>query len=125
MHPESLLVAWLTPRYPDARVVTERPEAMPAQLIQVIGIGGQTDRFRVGDQRCDIDVFAATRIDARDLATAIERDLLENLPGQTVNGIAVQQVASFMSPTWTADDNTNIRRFTLGVGLRLHDRSAA
>lgn len=126
MHVETLLVDWLTGRYPDARVVTERPAKMPARLVQVIGIGGSgSDAFRFTLPRADVDVFAATRSAARDLAEQIHRDLLENLPGTTIAGTSVISVSSSMLPTWTPDDNTNIRRFTLSIGLRLQDRSAA
>lgn len=127
MNVEPLLVAWLTPRYLSARVSTERPADLNGALpyVQIVGIGGSSDAYRFSLPRVDVDVFAATRAAARDLAEQIERDLLENLPGDSVNGVGVLQVSSSMSPTWTPDDNTNIRRFTLSIGLRLHDRSAA
>ena len=127
MNAEPLLVAWLTTRYPGARVSTERPADLSAVLpyMQVIGIGGTGDLYRFSLPRVDVDVFASTRSSARDLAERVHLDLLQNLPGDSVDGTSVLSVASNMSPTWTPDDNTNLRRFTLSVGLRLHDRSAA
>lgn len=127
MNAEPLLVAWLTMRYPGTRVSTERPADLSAVLpyMQVIGIGGNGDLYRFSLPRVDVDVFASTRSSARDLAERVHLDLLQNLPGDSVDGTSVLSVASNMSPTWTPDDNTNLRRFTLSVGLRLHDRSAA
>lgn len=127
-HIEDLLPPALRTAFPGVRVVTETPANLVAvlPLIQVTGIGGSGNAYDFENPRADLDVFAATRGDARHLAQQVHDWLLRNLPGQTLGaGSAVLTVTEFMAPTWTPYDNTNLRRFTLSVGMRLHDRSAA
>lgn len=128
MHPEDVLPSWLQARYPTARVVTELPADLVGSLpvIQVVGIGGRHEGHAwngspadFASPNVDLDIFAATRSDARDLAMQIHKDLLTVLPGQTVNGAGVLEVVSILSPLWTPYDNTNVRRFTFTVSLRL------
>lgn len=126
-HIEPLLVAALKAQFPSARVVTETPANLVDVLpvIQVGGIGGSGDAYQFDTPRADIDVYAATRDAARTLAQQIHDWLLRDLPGQTLGSAFVLKVTEFMSPVWTPYDNTTVRRFTLSVGLRLHDRTAA
>lgn len=126
MHVEPFLKGWLTPRHTDVRFCTERPGDMTGlPVVQIAGIGGSDDQYDFGAPRVDVDVFHATRDQARTLAQDLEADILANLPGDGVGGVSALHVTSFMSPTWTPDDNTNLRRFTFSLGLRLHDRSAS
>lgn len=126
-HVESVLVTWLKAAFPTARLCTELPANLADVLpvIQVVGIGGTGDRFAFDQPRADVDVYAATRSAARDLAQQVHESLLGDLPGQSVDGTFVLSVREFMSPTWTPYDNTTLRRFTLSVGLRIHTRSLA
>lgn len=135
MNPEPLLVSWLRARYTTTdvkRVSTERPADLTGNLpyVQVVGIGGQDEAMAWGGspagfarRNVDLDVYAAGRDAARDLAERIHTDLLDALPGSVVDGVLVITTGSILTPMWTADDNTNVRRFTFAVSLRLQDRS--
>lgn len=127
-HIEDLLPPVLRTAFPGVRVVTETPANLADELplIQVVGIGGSGNIYDFENPRVDLDVFAGDRGDARHLAQQIHDWLLRELPGQTLGiGSAVLSVTEFMAPVWTPYDNTTVRRFTLSVGMRLHDRSAA
>jgi hypothetical protein len=126
-HVEPLLVSWLKAAFPTARLCTETPADLVDVLpvLQVVGIGGTGDRFQFDEPRADVDVFGASRDAARTLAQQVRASLLEDLPGQMVDGAMVLSTKEFMSPVWTPYDNTAVRRFTLSVGLRLHTRSLA
>lgn len=133
-HIEALLPAALRAKFGDGvRVVTETPAdlAGACPLIQVVGIGGSGDEYQIDTPRVDLDVFdkahdgASARENTRALAQRVHDWLLRELPGQVLGTASVQSVSEFMSPTWTPYDNTDVRRFTVSVGLRLHDRSVA
>lgn len=126
-HVEPVLLAWLNSTFPGVRTCTETPANLGDVLpvLQVVGIGGSGDQFDFDSPRADVDVYAATRSAARDLAQQVADSILSDMPGQTVDGTFVLSTQEFMSPVWTPYDDTNLRRFTLSVGLRLHTRSAA
>lgn len=126
-HVETVLHDWLAQEFPDARVCTETPADLVDVLpvLQVTGIGGSGDAYGFDTPHCDVDVFAASRSDARSLAQKVHWSVLHDLPGQSVAGTFVLSASEFMSPTWTPYDNTDVRKFVLSVGLRLHTRSAA
>lgn len=132
-HIEDLLPPAMRAAFPGVRVVTETPAklASAVPVVQVVGIGGTGDRYQFDAPHVDIDVFdgphdnQSARANARDLAQRVHDWLLQQLPGQILGDVAVLSASEFMAPTWTPYDNTNIRRFTLSVGLRLHDRSAS
>lgn len=132
-HVEDLLPAVIRAAFPGVRVVTELPAKLAevAPCVRVTGIGGTGDRWQFDSPRVDIDVFNVSRDEktarqnARDLAQQIRMWMLQQLPGQTLGASGVLAVTEFMQPTWTPYDNTDLRRFTFSMGLRLHDRSAA
>jgi len=135
MNPETVLVAWLRAHYEPSdvkRVVTERPADLTNNLplLQVVSIGGQdpamtwSPRQIFAQRNVDIDVLASTREAARELAERVNTALLDDLPGARVGTVGVISVQSILAPLWTADDNTDIRRFVLTVSLRLQDGSA-
>lgn len=119
---EGLLIVWLTGQFAGKRVLTETPENLTDVLpcIQVTAIGGSGDQYQFDTARVDIDVYHSTRGAARSLANEVRASLLQTLPGQMVDGTFVLRVDEFMRPTWTPHDNLNLRRFTVGVSLRLH-----
>lgn len=132
-HIEALLPPAIRSAFAGVRVVTETPANLAdvCPLVVVVGIGGGGDAYQFDSPRVDLDVFdvdrngATARANSRDLAQDLHDWLLRQLPGQMLGSAFVLSVSEFMSPTWTPYDNTNVRRFTLSVGLRLHDRSAA
>lgn len=126
-HVETFLHDWLKARFPAARLCTELPanlaDAVP--LLQVVGIGGTGEAYNFDSPRADIDAFGLTRTLARELALGVHEAVLNELPGVTINGTTALSASSFMYPTWAPYENTNVRRFVLSVGLRLHTRSPA
>lgn len=126
-HVEPLLLSWLATAFPGVRTCTETPANLADVLpvLQVVGIGGTGDHLRFDSPRADVDVYGATRSAARDLAEQVADSILTDMPGQMVAGVFVLSTQEFMAPTWTPYDDTNLRRFTLSVGLRLHTRSLA
>lgn len=121
---EVVLRDWLDTAFTSARVVTETPADMTANLpvIRVQAFGGTGDAYQFDTARLDVDVFHSTRAAARTLAYQVRASLLQNLPGQYLHGAMVLSVAEFLAPIWTPYDNTNLRRFTLSVSVRLHTR---
>lgn len=127
-HIEDLLPGALRSKFAGVRVVTELPASLESAvpLLQVVGIGGSGDRLQFDNQRVDIDAFAATRSEARDLAQRLHDWLLRDLPGQMLGTATfVLTVSEFLAPTWTPYDNTDVRRFTCSVQINTHNRSAA
>lgn len=124
---EPLLLSWLRTAFPAARLVTETPADLAAHLplIRVQRFGGTADAYQFDTARLDVDVFAATRAAARTLAYQVRASLLQDLPGQYVDGAMVLSVDEFLGPIWTPYENTNLRRFTLSVSIRLHTWEAS
>jgi hypothetical protein len=106
-----------------ARICTELPATLPAEVVRVTRISGTDDgQFSVyEDAIVDFDCFAATRAGARTLAYSV-RDFLRNtLPGQMVGTDAfVISVRSVNGPAWVPYDNTDVRRFVYTAQVRIH-----
>lgn len=118
---ELLLRAFLTANT-DARVVTDLPATLEAQLpvVQVTRIGGSVDtRFILDRPVLDIDVYAASREAAATLAREIQA-LIYSMPNQTVGGGVVADVSEVSGPSWRPDWNAKVRRFgmTYDIAVR-------
>lgn len=121
---EPVLVAWLTGAFPDARVVTETPADLAANVpcIRVRRIGGADEAVWTFDNpTMDFDCYAVGRAAARDLAYAVRASLRRDLPGQIVAGAFVLSCRTFSGPVWTPYDNTDLRRFTYSAEFRLQE----
>lgn len=119
---ESVLVTALSSGL-TARIVTELPGTLPAEIVRVTQFGGMDDRqFSVYDEpMLDFDCFAATRQAARALAYEVRDYVRDVLPGTTVGGNAfIIWARTVSAPRWTPYDNTNVRRFTYTAQLRIH-----
>lgn len=119
---ETVLVTALAAQFPAARVLTETPanlvEVLPC--IQVTRFGGVDDVLSFDEATLDVDVYAATRDDARSLGEQVRGYLRGELPGQTVAGAFVLRVRTLSAPSWTPHTNTGLRRFTSSYQIRLH-----
>lgn len=123
---ESALVEWLTSAFPAARVVTETPADLVANLpcIRVTRFGGVDEYIWTFDNpTMDFDCYAASRAAARDLAYQVRASLRRDLPGRIVGGVFVLSCRTFSGPVWTPYDNTTngLRRFTYSAELRLQE----
>lgn len=92
----------------DTRAVTDLPADLADVLpvVQVVAVGGSGDRFS-GRPRVDIDVYAATYEDARDLAAEVH-DALVLLRG-TLGTLVVRDVRVDTLPSRRPYDNPALR----------------
>jgi hypothetical protein len=111
---ERLVHDWLVADL-GVRVCSELPadlaEVMP--LIQAVRIGGPHDDNDpyVLIPTVSIDVFAADRAGATELADAVDLSLRRRLPGAHVLGASVGLVRTLSGPSWRPWDDTRVRRF--------------
>lgn len=109
---EGLVRSALATAFPTARVVTETPADLGAELplFAVNRIGGG-DEFGVLDaSTVDVAAYAATRLDARLWAEKVRAWLVYRLPGTNLAGAHFGLVSTVMAPRWVPYDNTNVRR---------------
>lgn len=101
------LAAVLTP----IRVVTELPahveDALP--VVRVAGAGGPDDRL-TARERIDVECFAATRADARDLAERA-RIAMHATSHTVVGGWLIDRVSTEAGPFWADYANDAVRRY--------------
>lgn len=119
---EALVVDWLTERLPGVRVLVDLParfdDALPVVRVTCIGGAGRWQPWNPGalplvrDARIDIDVFAANREQAADLAVQVSNELFA-ARGHADRWGRVAAVRQEAGPAWRPDYNPNIRRFGL------------
>lgn len=117
---EALLVAWLTARCTDCRVVTETPDDLETipRTIQVVRAGGGA-RFTVDQPRVVIHSYAipdgptSARIAARALAYRVNDLMRWTLPGSDLGGVYVGRTDRIVvsGPSWVPDPNTSLRHY--------------
>jgi len=109
-----------------ARCVTDLPANLADVLpvIQVERFGGGDDVVTIDKANVDIDVYAASRGAAEDLAEDVRRLMRTDLPGKTVaDGAAVvSRVRTITSPSRLPYDNTGLVRVGAAYQVTLHSR---
>lgn len=120
---EALLHDWLTSVLGYENVTFELPTnlvfVMP--LVVVERFGGADATITLDQPTVDIDVFAASREDARAHAESIRQALRTKLPGRTFRGAVVQRVRTISGPTKAPyDSRGTVRRFTAAYQIQLH-----
>lgn len=112
---EAELICWLAGRFPTARVCTDLPADLQDVLptIQVTRGPGGGIRNTVFDVAVmDVDVYAATRGDASDLARQVRAAIAVDLPSTRFGSSTVLTVDNPMPPhELPYDDRVWIRRF--------------
>lgn len=93
--------------------------------MKVVGIGGTGDHLQFTLPNADVEVYAPTRVVARDLAVEVHDYLMQRLPGTKVGTTFVLSATSIQLPTWVPYDNPKVHKFVLTIGLRTHDRSSS
>lgn len=118
---EQVLVEYLTGQFPTARVLTETPADLGAELpcIQVVRFGGSDDVYTLDVINCDIDVYAADRLSGLQLAEQIRTSLRLHAEGQEVNGAFIAQVGTLSAPKWVPYDNTTMRRISASYRIAI------
>jgi len=101
---------FLDAEFPGARVVTEIPADLEANLplIKVRGLGGPR-KLVLARPTVDVECYAATRDAARDLAGDVSDALTYRMRGQ-ISGSVVTHVRPSV-PSWRPYDNPNVRRY--------------
>lgn len=117
---ELLLTGWLRDRLGALaeRVLTDLPADLEAHLptVALARTGGGADRFR-DLPVVDVDVYAATRQQAVELANLINDLMLHQLPGAAGSGATVQTVAVQVGPRRLPYDNPVMTRYSQTVRL--------
>lgn len=115
---------WLDAQFPAARVVTETPADLEANLpvIKVQGLGGPR-KLVLGRAAVDVECYAATKDAARDLAGDVSDALTYRMHG-LVGGSVVTHVQGAM-PDWRPYDNPNVRRYGAIYRIYLKDLQPA
>jgi hypothetical protein len=98
-------VAYLAVRMAPVPVATDVPDPRPPEFIQVRRVGGPALPPVREVVRLDVFVWAQTETRAMLLGTVV-RAFVWALQGQSLAGSPVYEVAEFMGPTMTADDQT-------------------
>ncbi|WP_282203891.1 hypothetical protein [Kitasatospora fiedleri] len=121
---EAVLAQWARAVL-DVRPCTDLPAALTDSLplLQIVAIGGPAERFR-RRPRIDLDCYAGTYADARDLALRVE-DEVQRLRGRADPGAVVQMVRVDSGPARRPYENPGVHRVGLTISLRLHRASFA
>lgn len=118
---EVLLIGWLQHRLGGGVVVRDELdnnllEELPT--VQVGRVGGGDDSFRLDRALVDVDVYAATRGDAIQLAAAVRGLLLTELAGARTDSAVVGRIVTISAPIQRPYENTALRR--IGATYQIH-----
>lgn len=122
---EQLLIAWLSAQLPGMRISVESPPNLVPELpmIKLVRIGGNRV-FSLDKPSVDIDVFAATRLEATNLAIQVDDLLTYRLP-TTVQGHVLGFAGTYGGPAWRGYDNPDVSRVGATYGLLVHRTALA
>ncbi|WP_018385255.1 hypothetical protein [Wenjunlia vitaminophila] len=120
---EVLLIDWLQGRLGAGVVVRDELdnrllEELPT--VQVEELPGTDDGLRLSRAMVDINVYAASRQQARDLAAQVHRLLLGALRGSATDAAVVGRVAAVTTPAPRPYENTALRRRGATYEIYLH-----
>jgi hypothetical protein len=106
------------------RVVTDLPPHVETVLpvVRVAAAGGSDDRLCSHD-RVDVETFAATRGDARDLAERV-RTAMRAASHSLVDGWLIDLVTTEAGPVWIDYQNDQVRRYITTYMVESRIRSA-
>lgn len=115
-----MLVARLTVLLDPIRVLTELPATLDGVLpvVQVARIGGPVGQLGLDAPNVDVDCYAATRIDARNLAYRVNGLVLGLRNSASTDGV-VFAARSDNGPAWRPYDNLGLRRFGASYTLSI------
>lgn len=119
---EALLVAWLGEQMPGVTVRVELGNDLAGELpvVQPTRVAGGDDGFRLDRAIVDVDVYAATRLQATALAAQVRGLLLTKLRGASLDTAVVGRVATITAPGWRPYENTALRRVGATYEIYLH-----
>lgn len=111
---ELLVIQWLQGQLGSGFVVRDELDntllnELPTVQVERLSAGGD-DGFRVDQALVDVNVYAATRGQAVDVAIQVRGLLLASLPGSTTGGAVVGRVGTISAPAARPYENTGLRR---------------
>lgn len=111
---ESVLVEFLTDTFDGCWVCTETDDLLSENLpvIRVERIGGFERSVVLDVARVDVDVFAATRSEARSLSEDVRSELVHTLPGKAISDAIVGEVVTAAAPARVPHDDSSLRRYS-------------
>lgn len=107
------LIGWLQQRLGAGVVVRDETDnnlADELPTVQVEGVGGNDDGFRLDRPLVDINVYAATRGDALTLAGQIKTLILHQLRGSKTTTAVFGRTGTVSLPVVRPYENTALRR---------------
>jgi len=124
---EVALIGWLAARNPDATVRDDLDNDLADELptIQVTRVGGDDDGFRLDRALVDIDVYAATRGQAAELAALVRGQLLTDLSGTATDTAVFGRITTTAAPSWRPYENTAVRRYGATYEVFSHPRTVS
>ncbi|OPC84243.1 hypothetical protein B4N89_27900 [Embleya scabrispora] len=119
---EVLLIAWLSAGRPGTTWAAELDNDLLSYLPcgQVVRVGGDDDGTRLDRALVDVDIYAAGRAQAADIAAWTRTALTRNLPGSSLPGAVVGRVSTVSAPAWRPYENTALRRMGATYEVFLH-----
>lgn len=125
---EKLLVGYLPTITGGIPATTELPHDFqnangPTHMLPVVfveRISGADLDPRLDRPVVDIDVYAAARVQAQDIAETIRTELRFNLPGATVGGAVFTRVRTVVGPRVLPHANPRVSRYSANYELLLH-----
>lgn len=123
---EAVLVAALGSLLAGALVTTELDNDLLQNLpvVQVQRVGGDDDGFRLDRPLVDVDVYAASRLEAAALSEQIRTYILRVLRGSVTAGAAIGRTGTVSAPTPRPYEDTGLRRSGATYEIYLHPVSS-
>lgn len=116
---EALLIPWLEDKL-GIRVVSELPPDAVMPIVRLYRISGAENDYKLDRPIVDIDVFAATRPEAADIAERVRSAMRLDLRGAVFGGAVVTYCFTIIGPRWLPDTNTDLRRCSASYEVLLH-----
>jgi hypothetical protein len=116
---EKLLVGWLQPQFPDARLATILPADITGTTVHVTRISGANRNIAVDRPIVDIDVFALDYADSVSGALAIQQVITLARNVTTDDGVLLG-ATTVNGPRWLPEINPALTRFSATYEFHVH-----
>lgn len=113
---EALVIAFLKPIVAPVKVATKVPATRPALFVRVYRTGGAAQNRILEEAQITVDAWAATEVDAFNLAAGCREALLNDASQIPLVRGATETGGLHLTPD--PDTNTPRYRFTVGLTVR-------
>jgi hypothetical protein len=117
---EAVVIGWLRGQGFDARAELDNNLANELPIVHVQSVGGDDDGFRLERALIEIDVYAATRTAAAQLAQQVRGLLHTEMRGSADDQAVFGRVDTVSRPAWRPYENTGLRRIGATYAIHLH-----